>query len=343
MEQVILDGVEYVKASAIAKQFHYTADYVGQLCRGKKVDARLVGRTWFVNPKSLTEHKKNKYSKHAVESESVALNNEERESVKVSVQPVLKSKTSKYLSTRPDLVESKRLKVRYERDEENLIPHITKKVILPPKTIRIEQADAKKIRVDGVKTPYSFEADPMPEVALSGKLKVESIPEPDTLEEYVDGLEETTGLGKTKKNIAISPKQEKNTSLETFSTDNKSLPVHSEINEHESKTEVSINKNTPKPPKKFSGITPRRKPAFESKSGPVPKNQIKFTPASLEKLQPVKISTAVLMSPLIATVLALVVVTALFSASSNLEVSSSSYSSKVVLQVANLMEVLEAN
>ena len=68
MDKVTFEGVEYVKASALAKQFKYTSDYIGQLCRAKKVDARLVGRTWFVNPESVIEHKQGKYKKTASDS-----------------------------------------------------------------------------------------------------------------------------------------------------------------------------------------------------------------------------------------------------------------------------------
>jgi len=42
MDKVVFDKKEYTKASIAAKQFKYTSDYVGQLCRLEKVDARLV-------------------------------------------------------------------------------------------------------------------------------------------------------------------------------------------------------------------------------------------------------------------------------------------------------------
>jgi len=61
METVTLNGTEYVKASVLAKKLGYTSDYLGQLCRGGKVDAELVGRSWYVEPNSVTEHKKNRY------------------------------------------------------------------------------------------------------------------------------------------------------------------------------------------------------------------------------------------------------------------------------------------
>ena len=42
MKELAIDGKKYVKASAIAKDLGYTSDYVGQLCRGGKIDAQLV-------------------------------------------------------------------------------------------------------------------------------------------------------------------------------------------------------------------------------------------------------------------------------------------------------------
>ena len=38
--------------------FGYTQDYIGQLCRGEKIDARRIGRTWYVCEKSILEHRK---------------------------------------------------------------------------------------------------------------------------------------------------------------------------------------------------------------------------------------------------------------------------------------------
>lgn len=61
MEPVFLNGKEFVKASEAAKAHGYTNDYIGQLCRGGKIDAKLVGRTWYVNIDSLLEHRKGRY------------------------------------------------------------------------------------------------------------------------------------------------------------------------------------------------------------------------------------------------------------------------------------------
>ena len=104
MEAVIFDGKEYVKASVVAERFSYTQDYLGQLCRGKKVDARLVGRAWYINLDSLTGHKKTRYKgpdKPAKESEKVFATHssgaKEHYLSRIDVEPVLKKKTVKII------------------------------------------------------------------------------------------------------------------------------------------------------------------------------------------------------------------------------------------------------
>ena len=57
---IFSDGKEYISASRAAKKIGYASDYIGQLCRAKKVPGQLIGRTWYVDFASLTEHKKNR-------------------------------------------------------------------------------------------------------------------------------------------------------------------------------------------------------------------------------------------------------------------------------------------
>ena len=61
MKTITVDGEEYTKASILAELFGYTSDYIGQLCRANKVDAKLVGRSWYVNEYSLGKHKDTRY------------------------------------------------------------------------------------------------------------------------------------------------------------------------------------------------------------------------------------------------------------------------------------------
>lgn len=66
MDTVDVNGVSYEKASLLAKEFKYTSDYIGQLCRAKKVEAQLIGRTWYVNRSSLENHRATKYGKNKI-------------------------------------------------------------------------------------------------------------------------------------------------------------------------------------------------------------------------------------------------------------------------------------
>lgn len=59
MDTVVFADKKYIKASKAALASGYTADYVGQLCRKGKIDAVLLGKTWYVHEDSLTAHKQN--------------------------------------------------------------------------------------------------------------------------------------------------------------------------------------------------------------------------------------------------------------------------------------------
>jgi len=55
---LFLDGKMFISSERAAKFGGYTKDYIGQLCRGGKLEARMVGRSWYVSIDSLVEHKK---------------------------------------------------------------------------------------------------------------------------------------------------------------------------------------------------------------------------------------------------------------------------------------------
>ncbi|MEY3783760.1 MAG: hypothetical protein RLZZ230_82 [Candidatus Parcubacteria bacterium] len=180
MDTVVLDGVLYVKASVIAKRFKYTSDYVGQLCRGKKVDARLVGRSWFVNPDSIQEHKDNKF---ITVTQVEHLSSEISSNIKpqrVDVFPEVTARVHKSFPVSPIKItsdKSRKLKISYEIDDEFLIPKLIKKHYQPAKSIRIDQADAYKINVGGKQNLSTFTPTAIPDVALSGKLTVTTFPD----------------------------------------------------------------------------------------------------------------------------------------------------------------------
>lgn len=61
MNTLEIKGVLYKKSALIARQFGYTTDYVGQLCRSGKVAAQMVGRSWYVDPASVEEYREHRY------------------------------------------------------------------------------------------------------------------------------------------------------------------------------------------------------------------------------------------------------------------------------------------
>ncbi|HVW82883.1 MAG TPA: hypothetical protein VHC68_03000 [Candidatus Paceibacterota bacterium] len=48
MNEITLDGKIYVSSKRAAEITGYAKDYVGQLCREGRVEARLIGRNWYV-------------------------------------------------------------------------------------------------------------------------------------------------------------------------------------------------------------------------------------------------------------------------------------------------------
>jgi hypothetical protein len=57
MDEITLDDKTYVSSKRAAKITGYAKDYVGQLCREGRVEARLVGRNWYVLESSVREHR----------------------------------------------------------------------------------------------------------------------------------------------------------------------------------------------------------------------------------------------------------------------------------------------
>lgn len=57
MDELTLDNKKYLSSKQAAKVTGYAKDYVGQLCREGRIDARLVGRNWYVLESSILEHR----------------------------------------------------------------------------------------------------------------------------------------------------------------------------------------------------------------------------------------------------------------------------------------------
>ncbi len=177
MNVISIDGVEYIKVGIIAKQYKYTADYVGQLCRGRKVDAKLIGRTWYVNPLSLTSHKSTRYPKDGSDEKTIDTNANQEVS-RPDVKPVVRKTTMKVsgnISSAPanflKRVEWQPLK--YETDEAELNPNLQHLVI--PVRVNVDLADSTNLKINSISSKIILEADPLPAVALRGTLNLSSL------------------------------------------------------------------------------------------------------------------------------------------------------------------------
>lgn len=111
MEEISVNGENYVKAAVLAKKFGYTADYLGQLCRSEQVKATLVGRSWYVNEDSLRQHRQQRYRSSAAKS---------KESLKEAAE---------FQKTRQQqaFIGHKLGQTRYEIDDAALIPVVPMK------------------------------------------------------------------------------------------------------------------------------------------------------------------------------------------------------------------------
>jgi hypothetical protein len=204
MKEITINGVEYKPATALAKEFKYTTDYIGQLCRAKKVDAQLIGRSWYVNPLSLKNHKKGRYNTKPATNTSRSASKANKDSddldedeeddnkevdfnddkyshkVKISrraVEPVV-SKSTVRMNEEAEKNFAKRMDwkpLRYESDEQELLPSI--KPAMQAKRLHVDLAGSTDIPIKKATKVTYLESEPLPEVSLSGKLKISSLEE----------------------------------------------------------------------------------------------------------------------------------------------------------------------
>lgn len=57
MDEITIGEKVYISSKRAAKITGYAKDYVGQLCREGRVEARLVGRSWYVLEDAIREHR----------------------------------------------------------------------------------------------------------------------------------------------------------------------------------------------------------------------------------------------------------------------------------------------
>lgn len=177
MQKISLGNKEYVKASQAAKRFKYTQDYIGQLCRGDKIDARLVGRVWYVNLDSITEYRKTKHATQKNQANTVSKTTHPAKTRRLSVEPVVRPKTARRLQA--DVPAQARLAVRhvtptYSRDKSAIIPVLhsdTQVKKVEAKTKKEASPVIIKVRTNSAKSTR-YHAEKLPDITLKSKLKV---------------------------------------------------------------------------------------------------------------------------------------------------------------------------
>jgi len=168
METISVDGEKYVKASSIAKELGYTADYVGQLARAKKINAALIGRTWYVKEASIRSHKTNRYRSSITKS---------KQGIKrVLSEDDSSESDSKNAYSFSYLKNSYHPTVKYETDEEDLIPILTEvgSRSLPGKSkvLDVELGDAEKVKVKSTEKAYTIETLERPKLTFNGHIRI---------------------------------------------------------------------------------------------------------------------------------------------------------------------------
>jgi len=57
MNEIIIGDQTYISSKKAAEITGYAKDYIGQLCREGRVEARLVGRNWYVREAAIRDHR----------------------------------------------------------------------------------------------------------------------------------------------------------------------------------------------------------------------------------------------------------------------------------------------
>ena len=70
MDELVIGEKKYISSKKAAELTGYAKDYIGQLCREGRVEARLVGRSWYVLESSISEHRFGKQEEEIKEPET---------------------------------------------------------------------------------------------------------------------------------------------------------------------------------------------------------------------------------------------------------------------------------
>lgn len=132
MDKLVFEGEEYVSSKRASSITGYAKDYIGQLCRLGKLNARMVGRNWYIALSALEEHKKS-YKKEIEIFQHKETGSEVKTAEESAVRPeavIPKSEVKIEIFEKehyPRRMIEETVSLRYEADERPLIPHMKPK------------------------------------------------------------------------------------------------------------------------------------------------------------------------------------------------------------------------
>ena len=125
-QSLSFDGKTYISVSRASKKFGYTADYVGQLCRAGKIDARMIGRTWYVEWESIKNHKKTK--KHRIRRTAEEIRRERLQQEPGNIVEVATSEESEDCPPEEYLAKID-AEINQQTPQEKKIEHVTEPIV----------------------------------------------------------------------------------------------------------------------------------------------------------------------------------------------------------------------
>lgn len=57
MNEIVIEDKKYISSKRAAEITGYAKDYVGQLCREGRIEARLIGRNWYILEAAIQDHR----------------------------------------------------------------------------------------------------------------------------------------------------------------------------------------------------------------------------------------------------------------------------------------------
>lgn len=149
MEEISYKGETYVKGVDIAKELGYTSDYIGQLCRSKKVRCRQVGRAWYVNEESIRAHKKGRYRSSLAKTKT-AVQESKKEAEKEVTEP--KQAYEQNIPVHFNIKKYSTNVISYESDDTDLYPDPQKNQERQEKQASTAESQVKLRKPDNSRT-----------------------------------------------------------------------------------------------------------------------------------------------------------------------------------------------